>query len=127
MEEHKSDLVYVDYKNSLLKNQLEKRLEEAIVAKIHSLNEYQQYKVDVELILLVCNLVENGMSDYGIKIDKKQFVIKVLSRIYTYSPNDIKHIDEIIQFLYDNNRIKRVKLWKKVTLIVWDWIKRKIL
>lgn len=128
MEETKFDsLVYIDYKNDLLKNRLEKDLADKIVAKVRNLENFVAYKLDPELILLVCDLIENGFNDYNLKTNKKEFALRLLSVIYNYTAAERNQADCIIEFLHKNKHIKKVKLYKKLYLITKDWFRRKFL
>ena len=64
-----------------------------------------------ELSLLVCNIIENSISNNGKthKIDKKQLAVEILSVPFNLTPNEINQIKDQIEFLYNNNKIIKVK------------------
>lgn len=85
-------------------------------------------KANNELILLICNVVENKITNNKKKkIDKKNLVIDVIHNLFCLSVDDRKNIGEIIQFLYDNNKIKKEKISKFVRKSLYNWIKKKVL
>ena len=65
--------------------------------------------IELELILLVCNLVENAISK-GNKhdIDKKQVVCDVIQRLFNLNPQEIETIKNQIDYLYNNGMIKKI-------------------
>jgi hypothetical protein len=120
-------LVYVKLKHNLLNMDLEKQLIEVIDQRIRTLPNYQELRLNPELVLLTCNLVENAVIDKHIKIDKKSLCLRVLTSIFTYTEADKKQVSETIEFLHCNKRIKKVSIFRKCILIVWDWVCRKFL
>ncbi len=120
-------LVYVKLRHVLKDMNLEKQLIEVIDQRIRTLPNYMELRLNPELILLCCNLIENAVIDKKIKLDKKALCLRILSTIFQYNENDKKHVDSTIQFLHANKRIKMVSFSKKCILIMWDWIKRKLL
>lgn len=120
-------LNFVKLKNNLLHLDLEKQLVETIEKRIRNLPNFQELRLNPELILLVCNLIENAQTNNKRKIDKKPLVIRVLHTIFTYSEADKKHIDQTIEFLYANGKIKKVSSFRRFFAVVLDWVSRKFL
>ena len=121
-------LIYVDFKKTLLTADVEKQLQTVIEERIKSLPSYLEHRLNPELILLACNLIENGCKDNKkLKLNKKALCLKVLQSIFTYNPVEIKQFETILEFLHLNDKIKLVGLKKKVLIIAKDWIKRKFL
>jgi hypothetical protein len=122
------NLVYVKFKRKLFKADLEKQLSTVIEDKIKALPNYTELKVHPELILLCCQLVENSIEDNKkLKIDKKDLVIAVMNKLFTYNPTDKRTVEETIEFLWQTGKIHRVKFITKAGRLVWSWIKRKFL
>ena len=70
--------------------------------------------VELELVNLVCNLVENAIPNGNIlKIDKKSLVLKVLTKVFSLAPVEVVNLSNQIDYLYNNNKIKKLKLRKK--------------
>lgn len=119
-------LVYVKFKRNLLKSDIEKQLVDVVNTRIRSLANYMELRLNPEMILLVCNLIENGANSKKLKIDKKDLAMKVLHSVFSYSELDKKHVSDTIEFLHSNNKIKRVRLLKKIFAVLYNWIKRKL-
>ena len=119
-------LIYVNYKRSLLVSDVEKQLSDIIETRIKALPNYLEHKLNPELILLACNLVENGSKNIS-KLNKKGLVIKILQGIFTLNPVEIKQLDNVIEFLHSNGKIKLVGVVKKIRIVGKDWLKRKLL
>lgn len=115
---------------------------EAKIAKIHKRvlerltdlpKEVRDNKHNMELLSLVCNLIENSGIENKIKgeklrIDKKQLLIMVFSSLYgNLSPADCDLLSKNIEFLHDNHHIIKLPSWKMAVLCVGDWVKRKVL
>ncbi len=120
-------LCYVKLKHHLKNMDLEKQLIEVIDQRIRTLPNYVELRLNPELILLCCNLIENAVIDKKIKLDKKALCLRILSTIFSYNEADKKHVDSTIEFLHSNKRIKKVSFAKKCALILYDWVCRKFL
>ena len=123
-----SNLVYVRFKRTLFKADLEKQLQQIMEEKIKSLANHVELRLHPELILLCCQLVENSIAgNKKLKLDKKQLVIDVLTKIFSYNVNDKKQADEVIEFLHSAKKIHRVKMMVRIGHLILDWVKRKFL
>lgn len=117
---------FVIYKRHLAKLNLEKEMLSALEEKIKGLPNYQTLRLNPEMVLLCCNIIENSVSKKD-KVQKKDLAIKVLNSFFTYNDADKKVVEEQIEFLWSNKRIKKIKLFKKVWLFLGEWIQRKFL
>jgi hypothetical protein len=123
-----SNLVYVRFKRKLFKADLEKQLQQIMEEKIKSLPNHVELRLHPELILLCCQLVENSVTgNKKLKLNKKQLVIDVLTKIFNYNVNDVKQADEVIEFLHSAKKIHRVKMMVRIGHLILDWVKRKFL
>lgn len=125
-------LYYIKTKNSLRKKEKIHKIKQCIVDKIQrdidssKLRENQH--VDNELILFVaCCAEELVKKRYN--IDKKEFVVDVLSTVFNniLTELELNQIKSQIDFAHENKLIKKVELNYKARMVVWDWIKRKFL
>jgi DNA replication protein DnaD len=95
--------------------------------------EVRANKHNMELLSLVCNLIENaGINNKEkgdkLKIDKKQLLIQVYNSLYgSITPADCEILSKNIEFLHDNGHIVKHATWKMVFYCVGDWFKRKVL
>lgn len=122
-----SNLEFVQFKRGLSKLEIEKQLSEIIVKKLNELPNVTDIKVNPELILFVCRIIENSIDNNSktIKLDKKQFVVSVLNKMFGYNNSELKQANDIIQFLFDTKKINKVHLFVKLKHYAWGWIKRK--
>jgi hypothetical protein len=115
---------------------------EAKISKVHKRvldrltdlpKEIRENKHNMELLSLVCNLIENAGIDNKAKgdklrIDKKQLLIMIYNSLYgNLSPIDCDLLSKNIEFLHDNNHIVKHATWKMFLYCVADWFKRKVL
>lgn len=116
----------VKFKRGLARSDLERKLGELLEQKVKSLPDFNTLKLNPELILLVCNLVEEG-AEKKFNIDKKDLVMKVMDNIFKYTEVEKRQIDDQIEFLHSTKKIKKVKLILKIIHYVIDWIQRRFL
>ena len=121
-----SSVSYVKFKNNLLSSSQTAEVYNIIKAKLQELD-LTNLKLDVELTLLCCNLIENYCADKKLKIDKKALVIKILTELFSLTTDEQSIIGSSIEFLYSNNQITRIKFLKVISKGVYNWLKSKIL
>ena len=124
------NLCYIKSKNSLKKREKRQKIKQAIKEKVMSIHEHTQLKqnssVEPELILMVCNCVENCIKKHA-GIDKKAFVIEIVEDIYSrLSQVEKDNIAQQCQFFFDNGLIEVIPLSTKVLSIGWNWFKSKL-
>ena len=104
------------------------KIKQAIKEKVLSINDHQQLRnngqgIEPELILMICNCVENTIKKKA-GVDKKIFVIEILSEIFQgLSQVERDHIANQCQFYFDNALIEVIPIATKVASIGWIWIK----
>ena len=98
-------------KHSLQRHTLFYNLMDGIITKLkNQIKQIDKLKLDPELTLLVCNLIENSIpTGNKYNIDKQNLALEVLSQIFGLSDDDKNVISQQIDFLYNNNKIKKVK------------------
>ena len=118
----------LDYKNELNTHVVKNNLIDKIAEKINKIPKHHaELRLNPELILLVCNIVENTINKSD-KVSKKDVVIDVLKQInHITCENDINLLGSLIEFLHSNDKIKKVKLLRKATFYTIDWLKKKFL
>jgi hypothetical protein len=114
---------------------------EAKIAKVHARildtitnlpAEIRENRHNMELVSLVCNIIENsGISNSDkpdkLKIDKKVLLIQVYKSLYgNLSPTDIDTLQKNCEFLWDNGHIIKHPAWKLCGYCVIDWFKKKV-
>ena len=84
----------------------------------------QESNIDNDLILFVCNCLENVI-DLHAGLDKKELAIDILSSIFKINEVEKNIINNTIQFLFDNNLIERIPFLTRSYYKFKNWIKRK--
>jgi len=115
---------------------------DAKIAKVHSRilerltdlpHEIRANKHNMELLSLVCNMIENSNINNKdkkekLKIDKKLILIQIYKSLYgELSPADCDLLCKNIEFLVDNNHVVKHAGWKVCMYSVADWFRRKVL
>jgi hypothetical protein len=125
----KDSLKHVKKKNSLKKFSNESEIFKHIIEEVKSLENYQELKGNVDLIEYVCNLVEEYVNNKNKKgnnrVDKKQLVTRIFIQLFNLSVADeIKVINNQIEFLHANNLIKGVSRVAKVGFFLLSLVKK---
>jgi predicted ATP-dependent Lon-type protease len=127
-----SNFCYINPKNSLAKDAKINSLVAKIIQKVAEIPNHQEYKNNMELLKMVCLMVEHAIDNTGkkdkLRIDKKDIVFSVYTRLWNaMSPLDIKALDANIQYLHENGQIIKKGLWSVIKHSICDWCNRKIL
>lgn len=129
-------VVYIQPKNSLMLEKNKIDIINKINVRVKALPQMeitpQALKMDMEVLLFVCQLAEhlviNDKDDKKHKIDKKEIVMKAMEMSFVRLTNEEKAvIENNIEFLHNNKRIKRVGTVKMLSATICEWITRKIL
>lgn len=123
-----SDLTeIIPAKNHLFKSLRVNDIKEAVIKRIQSFPNYAQYKNDVEFLLLVCNMLEH-LVNKGEKINKKEVLVEIYKQVFTsLSVDEQKAIEQNVEFLWNNKKIKKVSYYKLFKTAIWEWVKKKFL
>ena len=98
----------VKYSHNLKKHTIVFGLIEKIAEKIKQIPNYESIRLEIELVLTVANIVENYITKGNKrKIDKRQLVIDALSKVFNYTEPEKSLVGSLIDFLHNNNKIKR--------------------
>jgi hypothetical protein len=108
-----SNLVFP--KNSLISDIKHNKLVEFIIKEIINIPDYISFKNNLELVKLICNLVENKTTTKD-KIDKKKVVKEGLKKAFMLTDIELNALDSFIEFLHKNNKIKKLGVLKKYVL-----------
>lgn len=116
----------VKFKRQLARSDLEKRLIDILHEKVKSLPGYEELRLNTELVLLCCNLIENGCQKKD-QVDKKVLCINVLDSIFKYNNVEKKQMDDTIEFLWSTKKIKKIPLVKKLIYYLVAILKKRFL
>jgi len=115
---------------------------DAKIAKVHKRileritdmpHEIRANKHNMELLSLICNMIENSgiknsEKNAKLKIDKKLLLITIYKSLYgNLTADDVEILSKNIEFLHDNQHIVSHPWYRLVSSCVVDWFKRKVL
>ncbi len=103
----------VKLQNSLETHIVSNNLLSSILLMVANIPSLSSLKLDIELTLHICKLLESMMLKIKVKIDKKRLVLDVLSTVFTLTTDEQAILGKQIDFLFDNNQIVVVMTWKK--------------
>lgn len=107
----------VDFKYTEAKNQIIARLTELHLCDA-------KYKNDNQLLNLICELVEHLIVKKD-KIAKKDLVIDVYLGLFGLTDDEKKTLENNINFLWSNQMIKKVSMYKLFKTGIKEWFRKK--
>lgn len=129
-----STFSFIKPQNGLWKDAKIAKVHARILDTITSLpHEIRENRHNMELVLLICNMIENcGINNSSkpdkLKIDKKVLLVQIYKSLYgNIAPTDIDALQKNVEFLHDNGHIIKHPFWKMCFYSVIDWFKRKFL
>jgi len=97
-----------------------------IVERIAKFENLQQYKLDIEFLKLVCNMIEFQVKK-KYDIDKKDLLLKIYDQSFVNLTDDEKEtVKKNIEFIFQNKHIKKVSYYKLFVCGLSEWIKKKL-
>jgi hypothetical protein len=127
-----STFSFIKPQNGLWKDAKIAKMHARILDRITNLpHEVRENRHNMELVSLVCNMIENcGVNNSGksekLKIDKKLLLMSIFKSLYgNISPIDLDTLSKNVEFLHDNGHIIKHATWKVCVYGVYDWLKRK--
>jgi uncharacterized tellurite resistance protein B-like protein len=109
---------YIDNTSTLNTHIVINRIVELIVADIKSIPEYIKLQRSMDLVLRLCLLIENLVFENAVKSKqqgfKKDIAIKVFNALGWNTNEHIDFLSQSIEFLHSSDKIKRVKLVKRL-------------
>lgn len=129
-----STFSFIKPQNGLWKDAKIAKVHARILGRITDLpHEIRENRHNMELVSLICNMIENsGIHNEDktekLKIDKKLVLIQIYKSLYgNLSPQDVETLQKNVEFLHDNHHIIKYSTIKLCAYGVIDWIKRKVL
>lgn len=114
----------VQLKNSFNSHVVKNSVQSTIVDKLRNIENIDKMKGNIEVILYVCNVVEQSIKKKD-KVSKKELVLNVLTIVFSLSNEEILQTGNVIEFLFENNKIKIVSVFKKVGNCFYNFVKSK--
>ena len=115
------NLSFVKTKNTLSVAAHKKNLRDSIIAKIVEIDQHETLKFDNELLIFICNCIENALD---IKMDKKALALDILHHVFELSQDDRLILGASIDFLCNNKLVKKMHTITKITRMTSDWFVR---
>ncbi len=115
----------IDLKNSLKIHFDKETLINKITSLIGFIPSYQSLKLDIELTKLVINIIEDELKNDK-TTNKNDLLITVLGRIFNLNGDELKVLNQQLEFLKNNKHIKGIPLSKKYIKSATRWITRRI-
>ena len=123
--------VFIQPKNSLEREKHKGEVIGKLVARITDFPEFRRYKLDLEMLTMVCMLVEHLVKpskDKKEKLDKKEMVMRAYELAFgNLTPSDLEYLGKNIEYLVDNDKIQKIDFLTRMTAYMGDWFRRKII
>lgn len=98
------------------------RIVEIAVADIKSIPEFNKLQRNMDLVLRICEIIENLVFENNIngqpKGFKKDIAVKIFDKLGWNTPEHHDFLENAIMFLWSSGRINKVKLTRRI----WGWI-----
>ena len=112
------DLDNVELSPALHNHIILNKIIEEIVKKVQTMPQYEKLARNIDLVLYICNLLEELVYSNGVKNQPKGFKRDLAWRIFEVikfnKPEDKDFLNNSIDFLWSSERIKKVKLSKRL-------------
>ena len=120
------DSILVNPKNDLYQDIKACEIKNKICDRLNKIENLQGYKLNNEFLVLACNLIE-----YYVKkkynIDKQNLLITIYDSIFlNLSEEEKATVRTNIQFIFNNEHIKKIPLYKLLCCSFSEFIKKKI-
>lgn len=96
------------------------KIVEIIAEKVKSIPNYYNLRLSLDVVLLICNLIENLVYENNIKKKdhppgfKKDIALNVYRHLDWTTEDDKKFLTNSIQFLWSSGRIKKINWFKRM-------------
>ena len=118
----------IKLKGNLKKHMTYYSLLSQICELIKKIPEFERLKIananviELELVLIVCNLIENAIPDGNkLNIDKQQLCCDIFMKLFNLNPLEIISLQNQITYLYNNNMIKKIPFIRKIGKYVYSY------
>ena len=119
----------VSFQNSLEDHNTTYTTVDAIVQKIQSIPNHQALKLDLELCLYVCKVIENmiGSKSSTSTVDKSTIAVTVFKAIFPdLTDTETAYIQKQIQYFWSNKLITKRGLLIKFGIFAFNILKKKL-
>ena len=120
-----SDLV--EFKNTLASHIKQNKIIDEVTEIITKIPNFMNLKMDPEVTVYVCNIIENLIKKEDKKeISKLNLATLILTKLWNLEENELDIVIKQIKFLDNNQQIKKVSKSKKYGKYIKDWLIRKL-
>lgn len=107
-----TDLSIIQLRSNLLQNYKYIEIKQKIITRLSELHlNDNKFRIDSELLVLLCNLIEHLVIKKD-GISKKELAVDILKTLYNLSTEEEASISNNIQFIHNNKMIKKVSFYK---------------
>jgi hypothetical protein len=118
----------VVFKNTLAAHVKQNKIIDDVCKILSEIPELNRMRLDPELTVYVCNILENLIDKSEKKeISKLDLASTIIAKACNLEASDLDLVIKQIKFLDNNGRIKKASATKKITKSAWEWFKRKVL
>ena len=89
-------------KNTLKTHYSLSALIDLIVKQVKEIPEHDKLKQDIELILMICSMIETVCSDSDVSINKLDAILGVYNQVFEMTVDDKLMLVNIVNFLHQN-------------------------
>ena len=114
-------------KNSLFNDIKKNKCIQLLITELNIIPDINKYRNDLELITYCVNLVENLITEKSSGNLKKEIVMTSFQKIFSLNALETKLLSEGIDFLSNNNKIKKISIYKKYGSSFYSFLKKKFL
>ena len=102
-------------------------ISKGIIAKVQAMPDIHELKLDLDIILHICNIIENNIKQNETKsIDKKKIVVDIIQKCTPLNPPEILILNKMIEFLHSNHLIKKIGKVEKNGYKFFNWALKKL-
>ena len=102
-------------------------LSKGVIEKVQAMPDLYELKLDLDIILYVCNIIENNIKQNETKsIDKKKIVVDIIQKCTPLNPPEVLILNKMIEFLHSNHLIQKVSKIEKTGSKIFNWALKKI-
>lgn len=116
------DLSVIALRSNLLQNHKYLETKTAIITRLQELHLNDgKFKIDSEMLVLVCNLIEHLIIKKD-RISKKDLAVDILDTLFGLTDEEKASISSNIEFVHSNGMIRRISQYKLFKTGLKEWV-----
>lgn len=116
------DLSVIPLRSNLLQNHKYLETKTAIIKRLQELHLNDgKFKIDSEMLVLVCNLIEHLITKKD-RISKKELAVDILDTLFGLTDDEKSSISSNIEFVHSNGMIRRISQYKLFRTGITEWM-----